>query len=58
MFEQRLKLLNEAVLFSAPEGMALPSGEHLQMTASKIVAVNAVGDISAGVMGNHPLCSA
>ncbi|MCP5602562.1 type VI secretion system Vgr family protein, partial [Klebsiella pneumoniae] len=35
MFEQRLKPLNEAVLFSAPEGMALTSGEHLQMTATK-----------------------
>ncbi|MCK7228009.1 type VI secretion system tip protein VgrG, partial [Enterobacter asburiae] len=52
MFEQRLKPLNEAVLFSAPEGMALTSGEHLQMTATKNVALNAGGDISAGVMGN------
>ena len=52
MFEQRLKPLNEAVLFSAPEGMALTSGEHLQMTATKNVAINAGGDISAGVMGN------
>ena len=52
MFEQRLKPLNEVVLFSAPEGMALTSGEHLQMTATKNVAINAGGDISAGVMGN------
>ena len=52
MFEQRLKPLNEAVLFSAPEGMALTSGEHLQMTATKNVAINAGEDISAGVMGN------
>lgn len=52
MFEQRLKPLNEAVLFSAPEGMALTSGEHLQMTATKNVAINAGGDISAGTMGN------
>ncbi|MCK6874710.1 DUF2345 domain-containing protein, partial [Enterobacter roggenkampii] len=52
MFEQRLKPLNEALLMSAPEGMALTSGEHLQMTAAKNVAVNAGGDISAGVMGN------
>ncbi|EPG9163296.1 type VI secretion system Vgr family protein [Klebsiella pneumoniae] len=52
MFEQRLKPLNEVVLFSAPEGMALTSGERLQMTATKNVAINAGGDISAGVMGN------
>ncbi|HCB1228059.1 TPA: DUF2345 domain-containing protein, partial [Klebsiella variicola] len=52
MFEQRLKPLNEAVLFSAPEGMALTSGEHLQMTAVKNVALNAGEDISTGVMGN------
>ncbi|EMH4161412.1 type VI secretion system tip protein VgrG [Pluralibacter gergoviae] len=52
MFEQRLKPLNEVLLFSAPEGMALTSGEHLQMTAAENLAVNAGGDISAGVMGN------
>ena len=52
MFEQRLKPLNEALLMSAPEGMALTSGEHLQMTATKNVAINAGADISAGVMGN------
>ncbi len=52
MFEQRLKPLNEALLMSAPDGMALTSGEHLQMTAVKNVALNAGGDISTGVMGN------
>ncbi|MCK6804246.1 type VI secretion system Vgr family protein [Enterobacter cloacae] len=52
MFAQRLKPLNEALLMSAPEGMALTSGEHLQMTATKNVAINAGGDISTGVMGN------
>jgi type VI secretion system secreted protein VgrG len=52
MFEQRLKPLSKAILFSAPEGMAFTSGEHLQMTATKNVAINAGGDISAGVMGN------
>ncbi|PAO04174.1 type IV secretion protein Rhs, partial [Enterobacter roggenkampii] len=52
MFEQRLKPLNEVLLMSAPEGMALTSGEHLQMTAAKNVAINAGEDISAGVMGN------
>uniref|UniRef100_UPI0012FFA78B DUF2345 domain-containing protein n=1 Tax=Escherichia coli TaxID=562 RepID=UPI0012FFA78B len=52
MFEQRLKPLNEAVLFSAPEGMALTSGEDMQMSAARNVAVNAGGDISTGTMGN------
>lgn len=52
MFEQRLKPLNEALLMSAPEGMALTSGEHLQMTAAKNVAINAGEDISIGTMGN------
>ncbi|EOV9016577.1 type VI secretion system Vgr family protein [Cronobacter muytjensii] len=52
MFEQRLKPLNEALLFSAPEGMAFTSGEHLQLAASKNVAINAGGDTSTGVMGN------
>ncbi|HAV1892621.1 TPA: type VI secretion system tip protein VgrG [Enterobacter hormaechei subsp. xiangfangensis] len=52
MFEQLLKPLNETLLFSAPEGVAVTSGEHMQMTATKNVAVNAGGDISAGVMGN------
>ncbi|MBX4547276.1 type VI secretion system Vgr family protein [Klebsiella pneumoniae] len=52
MFEQRLKPLNEALLMSAPEGMALTSGEHLQMSAVKNVALNAGGNISTDVMGN------
>ncbi|EPT7109398.1 DUF2345 domain-containing protein, partial [Klebsiella michiganensis] len=52
MFEQRLKPLNEVLLMSAPEGMGLTSGEHLQMAATKNVALNAGGDISIGTMGN------
>lgn len=52
MFEQRLKPLNEALVFSAPEGMALTSGEDMQMSAARNVAVNAGGDISTGTMGN------
>ncbi|HCL5264818.1 TPA: type VI secretion system tip protein VgrG [Salmonella enterica] len=52
MFEQRLKPLSEALLMSAPEGMALTSGEHMQIAATKNVAMNAGGDVSAGVMGN------
>ncbi|MBC5070097.1 type VI secretion system tip protein VgrG, partial [Klebsiella quasipneumoniae] len=55
MFEQRLKPLNEAVLFSAPEGMALTSGEDMQLAAGKNVAINAGGDISTGAMGNLTL---
>ncbi|WP_273948846.1 type VI secretion system Vgr family protein [Escherichia coli] len=52
MFEQRLKLLNEAVLFSAPEGIALTSGENMQLAAGQNLAVNAGGDICTGTMGN------
>lgn len=52
MFEKRLKPLNETLLLSAPEGMVFTSGEHMQMTAAKNVAINAGGDISTGVMGN------
>ncbi|MCK6871245.1 DUF2345 domain-containing protein, partial [Enterobacter kobei] len=52
MFAQRLKPLNEALLMSAPQGMALTSGEDMQLAASKNVAINAGGDISTGVMGN------
>jgi type VI secretion system secreted protein VgrG len=52
MFEQRLKPLNETVLFSAPEGMALTSGEDMQLAAARNVVVNAGGDISVGTMGN------
>ena len=52
MFEQRLKPLNEAVHFTAPEGMALTSGEDMQLAAARNVVVNAGGDISVGTMGN------
>ncbi|MFP2346693.1 DUF2345 domain-containing protein, partial [Enterobacter ludwigii] len=52
MFEQQLKPLNEAVHFTAPEGMALTSGEDMQLAAARNVVVNAGGDISVGTMGN------
>lgn len=52
MFNERLKPLNETLVFSAPEGMALTSGEHMQLAAASNVAINAGGDISVGVMGN------
>ncbi|EEH9092768.1 type VI secretion system tip protein VgrG [Salmonella enterica] len=55
MFEQRLKPLSEAVLFSAPEGMAMTSGEDMQLAAARNVAINAGEDFSAGVMGNATL---
>ncbi|WP_249417476.1 DUF2345 domain-containing protein [Klebsiella grimontii] len=55
MFEQRLKPLNEAVLFSAPEGMAMTSGEDMQLAAGRNLAVNAGEDFSVGVMGNATL---
>lgn len=52
MFNERLKPLNETLVFSAPEGIALTSGEHMQLAATSNVAINAGGDISVGVMGN------
>lgn len=52
MFNERLKPLNEALLFSAPDSMAFTSGEHMQLAAGKNVAINAGGDISVSVMGN------
>ncbi len=52
MFEQLLKPLNEAVHFTAPEGMALTSGEDMQLAAARNVVVNPGGDISVGTMGN------
>lgn len=52
MFNERLKPLNKTLLFSAPDGMAITSGEHMQFTASENIAINAGGDISVGVMGN------
>ncbi|MEA9393600.1 type VI secretion system tip protein VgrG [Acerihabitans sp. TG2] len=52
MFAQRLKPLNETLHFSAPQGIAFTSGEHLQLAAAEHVAINAGGDISVGVMGN------
>jgi type VI secretion system secreted protein VgrG len=52
MFEARLKPLNKILHVSAPEGVAFTSGEHMQLTAKKNVAISAGGDISVGVMGN------
>lgn len=52
MFEQRLKPLNEMIHFHGPQGVAFASGEHMQMTASKNVTMNAGGDFSSGASGN------
>jgi type VI secretion system secreted protein VgrG len=52
MFATRLKTLNEMVHFSAPEGLAFTSGEHLQLAAAKNIALNAGGDISIGAQGH------
>ncbi|MCB5309794.1 type VI secretion system Vgr family protein [Yersinia massiliensis] len=52
MFAQRLEPLNEIIHFSAPQGVALTSGEDMQLSARDNVVINAGGDISAGVMGN------
>ncbi|MGR7482757.1 type VI secretion system Vgr family protein [Klebsiella aerogenes] len=52
MFNERLKPLNEVVHFTAPEGMAFTSDEHLQFAATDNIAMNAGGDISTGSMGN------
>ncbi|QMR41585.1 type VI secretion system Vgr family protein [Klebsiella aerogenes] len=52
MFNERLKSLNEVIHFTAPEGMALTSDEHLQFAATDNIAMNAGGDISTGSLGN------
>lgn len=52
MFSERLKPLNKVIHFSAPEGMAFTSGEHLQLAATENVALNAGGELSLGAMGN------
>jgi type VI secretion system secreted protein VgrG len=43
MFDQRLKPLNEMIHFHGPQGVAFTSGEHMQMTASQNVVMNAGG---------------
>ncbi|WP_240153828.1 type VI secretion system Vgr family protein, partial [Erwinia amylovora] len=52
MLAQRLKPLHKIIHFTAPQGMALTSGEDTQLAATENVAMNAGGDISAGVTGN------
>ncbi|MEB6335705.1 type VI secretion system Vgr family protein [Serratia rhizosphaerae] len=52
MFAQRLTPLNEMIHFHGPQGVALSSGEHMQLTAGQNVAVNTGGDYSSGALGN------
>lgn len=52
MFSTRLNTLNEMIHFSAPEGMAFTSAEHLHLAAAKNVVLNAGGDISIGTQGH------
>ncbi|CAK9886232.1 MAG: hypothetical protein XXXJIFNMEKO3_02660 [Candidatus Erwinia impunctatus] len=55
MFDQRLQPLNGMIHLHGPQGVAFSSGEHTQLTASNNVAVNAVGEISSGSLGNTAL---
>jgi type VI secretion system secreted protein VgrG len=52
MFDQRLKPLNEMIHFHGPQDVAFTSGEHMQLAASKNMAMNAGGDFSCGSLGN------
>ena len=52
MFSERLKPINQVVLVSAPEGMALTSGEHLQLAATKNMILNAGKNADIGVIKN------
>ncbi len=55
MFNQwlkALKALNEMIHFHGPQGVAFTNGEHMQLAASKNVAMNAGGDFSCGSLGN------
>ncbi|WP_149330609.1 type VI secretion system tip protein VgrG [Citrobacter braakii] len=51
MSETRLQALDRILHLSAPEGIALTSGEHLQLAAADSVALSAGADIRLGVTG-------
>ncbi|WP_373226617.1 type VI secretion system Vgr family protein [Enterobacter cloacae complex sp. ESBL7] len=51
MSATRLQTLDRMLHLSAPEGIALTSGEHLQLSAADNVAFSAGADISLGVTG-------
>lgn len=50
MLEARLKPLAQCLLCSAPEGVALTSGEHIQLTANQNISINSGDNISFGAM--------
>ncbi|WP_122096730.1 type VI secretion system Vgr family protein [Rahnella sp. Larv3_ips] len=52
MFSERLKPINQVVLASAPEGMALTSGEHMQLAATQNIILNAGKNADIGVIKN------
>lgn len=52
MFSERLKPINQVVLVSAPEGMALTSGEHMQLAATQNMILNAAKNADIGVIKN------
>lgn len=52
MAESRLQPVEGVIHCAAPQGVALTSGEHLQLSAGKNIAINAGGDISAGAGGD------
>ncbi|MBU9863056.1 type VI secretion system Vgr family protein [Rahnella aceris] len=52
MFSERLKPINQVVLASAPQGIALTSGEHLQLAAAKNMILNAGNNADIGVIKN------
>ncbi|WHZ42565.1 type VI secretion system Vgr family protein [Rahnella bonaserana] len=52
MFSERLKPINQVVLASAPQGIALTSGEHMQLAAAKNMILNAGNNADIGVIKN------
>lgn len=58
LLTDRLKDLQSAVLLaSAPQGVALSSGEHLQLTSSQNTMINAGNNLDAGAMKNLSLAA-
>lgn len=53
LLQQSVKDLNQAaILLSAPKGVAIASGEHLQLAAAKNVIANAGNNADVGVVKN------
>lgn len=49
MYESRIKPLNEVALLVAPQGIALASGEHLQLTADQNIMMSSSKNMDIGV---------